>query len=94
MERLEKIRSIINNWRQQFKTGSKTKHITSRQANRKFLNMLKGRRNVNRWRQRSRQRSRQNNYARYLHPVSPSALPMITPTAPPMYVFSDHNMPH
>ena len=94
MDRIEKIRSIINNWRQQFKTGTKTKHITSRQANRKFSNMLKGRRNVNRWRQRSRQRSRQNNYARYLHPVSPSAPPMITPTAPPMYVFSDHNMPH
>jgi len=52
MERIEKIRSIINNWRQKFRTGRKTKHITSRQANRKFINLLKGRRNVNRWRRR------------------------------------------
>jgi hypothetical protein len=90
MERIEKIRSIINNWRQQFKTSKKTKYITSRRANRKFLNMLKGRRNITRW----RRRKRQTNYSRDLYQVSPSAPPMITPTAPPMYVFSDHNMPH
>jgi len=90
MERIEKIRSIINNWRQKFKTGAKTKHITSRQANRKFLNMLKGRRNVNRW----RRKRRQNNYARYLHSVSPTAPRMIIPTAPPMHIFSDPDMPH
>ena len=53
MERIEKIRSIINNWRQKFKTVGKTKHITSRQANRKFINMLKGRRTINRWRRRT-----------------------------------------
>ena len=54
MERIEKIRSIINNWRHKFRTGKgqKTKHITSRQANRNFINILKGRRTINRWRRR------------------------------------------
>ena len=69
MERIEKIRSIINNWRQKFRTGAgegqKTKHITSRQANRNFINILKGRRTINRWRRRV---TYQNPY-----PIIPSA---------------------
>ena len=98
MERIEKIRSIINNWRQKFKTSAKTKHITSRQANRKFLNMIKGRRNVNRWRKKR---------TRTHYPIIPSA-PYIsdgwypqpvpsappTPSAPPMHIFSNPEVPH
>ena len=86
MERIEKIRSIINNWRQKFRTsgGQKTKHITSRQANRNFINILKGRRTINRWRRRV---TYQNPY-----PIIPSApyisdgwyAPrMFAPSAPP-----------
>ncbi len=92
MERIKKIKSIIYNWRQQFKTSRKSKVITSRRANRKFLNMIKGRRNVNRWRRKRRRKSWQSNYAIDLHPVSPTAPSMRIPTAPPMYLFSDHNM--
>ena len=48
MEHMRKIRQIIYDWRQSFKTEKKgKKYITSRQANRKFINILKGRRNVN-----------------------------------------------
>jgi len=100
MERIEKIRSFINNWRQKFKTGAKTKHITSRQANRKFLNMIKGRRNVNRWRKRRRQATYYNHY-----PIIPSApyisdgwYPQPVPSAPSALlatqIFSNPNMPH
>ena len=101
MERLEKIRSIINNWRQKFKTdGQKTKHITSRQANRKFINLLKGRRTINRWRKRRRQATYYNHY-----PIIPSApyisdgwYPQPVPSAPSAllatHIFSNPDMPH
>ena len=101
MERIEKIRSIIYNWRQKFKTDEKTKHITSRQANRKFINILKGRRNVNRWRRR-----RATYYNHY--PIIPSAPyisdgwhtpSMLVPTAPPVVdiaevILNETPMPH
>ena len=96
MERIEKIRSIINNWRQKFKTGAKTKHITSRRANRNFINILKGRRNVNRWRRKP---------ARTHYPIIPSApyiydgwYPRPVPSAPSAllatHIFSNPEVPH
>ncbi len=89
--RIEKIKQIIWNWRQSFKTKqTRTHYVTSRQANRKFLNLLKGRRNVNRWRQRRRRRRTVHTF----QPVIPSAPPMIVPSAPPLYIFSDPDMPH
>ncbi len=100
MERIEKIRSIINNWRQKFKTVGKTKHITSRQANRKFINMLKGRRTINRWRKRRRQATYQNHYpiipsAPYISDGWPLETPsMLVPSAPPMHIFSNPEVPH
>lgn len=91
MDRIEKIKQIIWNWRQSFKTKQPgTRYVTSRQANRKFLNMLKGRRNVNRWRQRRRRRRSVHTF----QPVIPSAPSMIVPSAPPLYIFSDPDMPH
>jgi len=97
MERVEKIKSIIDNWRQQFKTNSKSKIITSRRANRKFLNMLKGRRNVHRWRQRKRR-----TYTHYpIIPTAPyisdgwyPAEQIVAPSAPPMHILLDPEMPH
>ncbi len=92
MDRFEKIKQIIWNWRQSFKTKQTgRRYVTSRQANRKFLNILKGRRNVNRWRQRRRRRQIVD---RNFQPVIPSAPPMIVPSAPPLYIFSDPDMPH
>jgi tRNA/tmRNA/rRNA uracil-C5-methylase (TrmA/RlmC/RlmD family) len=94
MERLRKIRQIIYDWRQSFKTEQKgKKYVTSRQANRKFINLLKGRRDVNRWRQKKLRRTQR---FQDLHSVSvnPSAPPMIVPSAPPMRLFSDPDMPH
>ena len=105
MERIEKIRSIINNWRQKFKTVGKTKHITSRQANRKFINMLKGRRTINRWRKRRRRTTYHNPYpiiptAPYISDGWHLAPPrMLTPTAPPTVdiaevILNETPMPH
>jgi len=94
MERLRKIRQIIYDWRQSFKTEQKSKkYVTSRQANRKFINLLKGRRDVNRWRQKKLRRTQR---FQDLHSVSvnPSAPPMIVPSAPPMRLFSNSDMPH
>ncbi len=93
MERLRKIRQIIYDWRQSFKTEKQTgrKYVTSRQANRKFINLLKGRRNVNRWRQKKIRRTQR---FQDLHSVNPSAPPMIVPSAPPMRLFSNPDMPH
>lgn len=89
--RIEKIKQFIWNWRQSFKTKQTgRRYVTSRQANRKFLNMLKGRRNVNRWRQRRRRRRTVHTF----QPVIPSAPPMIVPSAPPLHIFSDPDMPH
>ena len=42
MDRIEKIKNIIYQWRQKFKTREKINYITSRRANRNFINMLKG----------------------------------------------------
>ncbi len=93
MERLRKIRQIIYEWRQSFKTEKQTgrKYVTSRQANRKFINLLKGRRDVNRWR---RKKLRRTQRFQDLHSVNPSAPPMIVPSAPPMRLFSNPDMPH
>jgi len=92
MEKMRKIRQIIYDWRQRFKTEKKgRKYVTSRQANRKFLNMLKGRRNVNRWR---RKKLRRTQKCRDLYLVNPSAPPMTLPSAPPMRLFSNPDMPH
>lgn len=90
---MRKIRQIIYDWRQSFKTEKKgKKYITSRQANRKFINILKGRRNVNRWRRRKTLPRTQR--FQDLHSVNPSAPPMIVPSAPPMRLFSNPDMPH
>lgn len=92
MEHMRKIRQIIYDWRQSFKTEKKgKKYITSRQANRKFINILKGRRNVNRWRRKTLPRTQR---FQDLHSVSPSAPPVIVPSAPPMRLFSNPDMPH
>ncbi len=90
---MRKIRQIIYDWRQSFKTEKKgRKYVTSRQANRKFINMLKGRRNVNRWRRKTLRRTQK---CRDLYLVSPSAPPPMTiPSAPPMRLFSNPDMPH
>ncbi len=66
---MRKIRQIIYDWRQSFKTKKKgKKYVTSRQANRKFINMLKGRRNVNRWPRKTLRRTQR---FRDLHSVNP-----------------------
>ena len=41
MEHMRKIRQIIYDWFETKKKGKK--YVTSRQANRKFINILKGR---------------------------------------------------
>ena len=56
-----KIKNIIYNWRQQFISRDNTTHITSRQANRKFINLLKGGRDINRFK-RIRKRRRRREY--------------------------------
>ena len=86
---MRKIRQIIYDWFETEKKGKK--YVTSRQANRKFLNMLKGRRNVNRWR---RKKLRRTQKCRDLYLVNPSAPPMTLPSAPPMRLFSNPDMPH
>ena len=96
MDRIEKIKQIIWNWRQSFKTKQPgTRYVTSRQANRKFLNMIKGRRNVNRWRRRRRRPVYDLQHVIPVAPpmIVPSAPPMIVPSAP-LYIFSDPDMPH
>ena len=93
---LEKIKQFIWNWRQSFKTKQTgTRYVTSRQANRKFLNMIKGRRNVNRWRRRRRRPVYDLQHVIPVAPplIVPSAPPMIVPSAP-LYIFSDPDMPH
>ena len=51
-----KIKNIIYNWRQQFISRDNTTHITSRRANRNFINLLKGRRDINRFKRIRRRR--------------------------------------
>ena len=87
MDRIEKIKNIIYQWRQKFKTRENINYITSRRANRNFINMLKGKRNVNRFRRRRKTLSfpiptAPPYVAESYAAAAPYAAP--TPSAPPM----------
>jgi hypothetical protein len=54
---IAKIKTIIRNWREKFKIkNNKKKIMTSRRANRKIINILKGRRNVNRFKKKKKKK--------------------------------------
>jgi len=83
-----KIKNIIYNWRQRFISGNNTNHITSRRANRNFINLLKGRRDINRFK-RIRKRRRRREYCPSFDfdPVYPDVESYLQPKpSAPLYV--------
>ena len=99
---LAKIKTVIRNWRENFKIKNnkkKKKIMTSRRANRKIINMLKGRRDVNRFKKKKRKKRKKtiidyyydpndfiwdgNLYQPSYHNIYPIPSALPIPSAPP-----------
>ena len=69
------------------KEKKEKKIITSRRARRKILNVLKGKRNINRFRKYDKRK--------FIVPLNykEPIIPMPLPSAPPMFNFNENNKP-